>query len=351
MKTKLKVGILGATGMVGQRFIQSIENHPWFEITALAASEKSAGKKYKKVSKWYLAGDMPEDISRMAVKGIDTKIIDKCGLDIVFSAIPSSIAGKVEAEFAESIPLFSNTATYRMENDVPLVIPEVNPEHLDLIKIQKEERNWSGFIVTNPNCTTIGFVLPLKPLMDNFGIEYVNVSTMQALSGAGYDGVPSMAVIDNVIPFIKNEEEKVEVEGLKILGKSSDKGIEFADFSVTASCNRVPVIDGHTEAVFVKLKNDFEIPEVREIFNKFMGEPQEMNLPTAPEKPIIVLSNEDRPQPRLDRDRGGGMAISVGRLKKNRDILKFTCVSHNTIRGAAGASVLNAELAYKKGFI
>ncbi|ODS35787.1 aspartate-semialdehyde dehydrogenase [Candidatus Altiarchaeales archaeon WOR_SM1_SCG] len=348
---KLKVGILGATGMVGQRFIQCIQEHPCFEISALAASEKSAGSKYKDVAKWYLAGDMPEHISGAVVEEIDTKIISKYDLDIVFSAIPSKIAGKVESDFAKHIPLFSNTATYRMTNDVPLVIPEVNPEHLNLIKIQKEKRKWKGFIVTNPNCTTIGFVLPLKPLMDNFGIEYVNVATMQALSGAGYDGVPSMAIIDNIIPFIRGEEEKVEIEGLKILGKFNNKGIDFADFSVIAACNRIPVLDGHTESVFVKLKNDFEITDVIKIFNKFGGVPQEMKLPTAPKRPLIVLNDEDRPQPRLDRDRGNGMSISVGRFKKNKDVLKFTCVSHNTIRGAAGASVLNAELALKKGWI
>ena len=348
---KLKVGILGATGMVGQRFIQSLENHPWFEISALAASEQSAGNRYKEVAKWYLAGDMPGDISDTIVEKIDTKIIDKFDLDLVFSAIPSSIAEKIEADFAEHVPVFSNTATYRMVSDIPLVIPEINPEHLDLIKIQKENRGWNGFIVTNPNCTTIGFIIPMKPLMDNFGIEYANVATMQALSGAGYDGVPSMAMIDNLIPFIKNEEEKVEIEGLKILGKFNGKEIEFADFSVIAACNRVPVLDGHTASVFVKLKNNFELESVREIFNEFKGEPQQMNLPTAPKQPIIVLNSEDRPQPRLDRDRGGGMSISVGRFKKNRDVLKFTCVSHNTIRGAAGASVLNAELAYKKGLM
>ena len=348
---KLKVGILGATGMVGQRFIECIEKNPMFEIGALAASEKSAGSKYKKVAKWYLAGDMPEDISNTVVEKIDTKIIDKFNLDLVFSAIPSDIAEKVEADFAQYVPVFSNTATYRMANDIPLIIPEVNPDHMNLIKIQKEKRKWNGFIITNPNCTTVGLVIPLKPLMDNFGIEYVNVTTMQALSGAGYDGVPSMAILDNLIPYIKNEEEKVEIEGLKILGKYNKNGIEFADFSVIAACNRISVLDGHTESVFVKLKKDFEVEDVKEIFDKFRGEPQEMKLPTAPKKPIVVLSEDDRPQPRLDRDRGKGMSVSVGRIKKNKKILKFTCVSHNTIRGAAGASVLNAELAYKKGLM
>ncbi len=350
---KLKVGILGATGMVGQRFIQLLNNHPWFEITSIAASERSAGNKYKKVAKWYLAGEMPDKFAETVVVPIDTKIIDENNLDIVFSAIPSDIAGKVEAEFAQHIPVFSNTSTYRMTDDIPLLIPEVNPDHLNLIKIQQENRNWNGFIVTNPNCTTIGFAIPLKPLYDNFGVDYVNLTTMQALSGAGYDGVPSMAIIDNLIPFIKGEEEKVEIECLKILGKLDANGSKtnFADFTVFASCNRVPVMDGHTESVFVKLKKNFEIDEVKEILNKFSSEPQGLNLPTAPKQPIIVLDEDDRPQPRLDRDRGDGMSVTVGRIKKNGNVLKFTCVSHNTIRGAAGASVLDAELAYKKGFI
>jgi len=342
---KLKVGILGATGMVGQRFIQLLEEHPWFEIGALMASSRSAGKMYKEVAKWYLKEGIPKGISEMIVEEIDKKVIEKFDLDLVFSAIPSDIAREIEGSFALEIPVFSNTATYRMDDDVPLIIPEVNPEHLSLIKKQKEKRGWDGFIVTNPNCTTIGLVIPLKPIVDKFGIEWVNVATMQALSGAGYDGVPSMAILDNVIPFIRNEEEKVEVETAKILGSVN----KTADFDIFASCNRVNVRDGHTESVFVKTEEDFDVEDLKERFRKFRGEPQELKLPTAPDRPIVVMEKEDRPQPIFDRDLGNGMSVSVGRIRRKKSqLLKFTCLSHNTIRGAAGASVLNAELAYKK---
>jgi len=345
VKMKLKVGILGATGMVGQRFIQLLEEHPWFEIGALMASSRSAGKMYKEVAKWYLKEGIPKGISEMIVEEIDKKVIEKFDLDLVFSAIPSDIAREIEGSFALEIPVFSNTATYRMDDDVPLIIPEVNPEHLSLIKKQKEKRGWDGFIVTNPNCTTIGLVIPLKPIVDKFGIEWVNVATMQALSGAGYDGVPSMAILDNVIPFIRNEEEKVEVETAKILGSVN----KTADFDIFASCNRVNVRDGHTESVFVKTEEDFDVEDLKERFRKFRGEPQELKLPTAPDRPIVVMEKEDRPQPIFDRDLGNGMSVSVGRIRRKKSqLLKFTCLSHNTIRGAAGASVLNAELAYKK---
>lgn len=331
--------------MVGQRFIQLLEEHPWFEIGALMASSRSAGKMYEEVAKWYLKGGIPKGISEMIVEEIDKKVIEKFDLDLVFSAIPSDIAREIEGSFALEIPVFSNTATYRMDDDVPLIIPEVNPEHLSLIKKQKEKRGWDGFIVTNPNCTTIGLVIPLKPIVDKFGIEWVNVATMQALSGAGYDGVPSMAILDNVIPFIRNEEEKVEVETAKILGSVN----KTADFDIFASCNRVNVRDGHTESVFVKTEEDFDVEDLKERFRKFKGEPQELKLPTAPDEPIVVMEKEDRPQPIFDRDLSNGMSVSVGRIRRKKSqLLKFTCLSHNTIRGAAGASVLNAELAYKK---
>jgi len=349
---KLKVGILGATGMVGQRFIEQLKGHPWFEIEALFASERSAGKKYSDAASWYLTSRIPSDVSEMVIEKIDTKVIDRCNLDLIFSAIPSDIAKRVEGSFAEHIPVFSNTATYRMEDDVPLVIPEVNPDHLELIKIQKENRGWNGFIVTNPNCTSIGLVIPLKPILDELGISWVNVATMQALSGAGYAGVPSMAIVDNVIPFIRNEEEKAELEGLKILGKLKENKIEFADFYISASCNRVMVRDGHTEAVFVKTKRDFSTDLVKEVFSEFKGEPQRLRLPTAPERPIVVMDKEDRPQPLFDRDLGAGMSVSVGRIRRKRKkLLTFICLSHNTIRGAAGASILNAELAREKKLI
>jgi aspartate-semialdehyde dehydrogenase len=344
----MKVGIIGATGMVGQRFIQLLEEHPWFEIKALMASSRSAKKSYGEVAKWYLKEEIPDGISGMIVEEINEEVIKEFNLDLVFSAIPSNIAREIEASFAQEIPVFSNTATYRMEEDVPLIIPEVNPDHLTLVKEQGGNRGWNGFIVTNPNCTTIGLVPPLKPIMDEYGIDWVNVATMQALSGAGYDGVPSMAIIDNVIPFIKNEDEKVEEETVKILG-----GVKkAADFDVFASCNRVSVRDGHTESVFVQTKKDFSIEDVKEVFRGFRGEPQELKLPFAPEEPIVVMDKVDRPQPLFDRGRGKGMSISVGRIRRGKArLLKFTCLSHNTIRGAAGASILNAELAYKKNIL
>ncbi len=343
---KLNIGILGATGMVGQRFIGCLENHPYFQIGCLAASERSAGKTYKEAAKWHLSGDIPDDVAKMKVAEIDPKIIDEYDLDLVFSSIPASIARDVEGAFAQQIPVFSNTKTYRMDDDVPLVIAEVNPEQYDLIPIQRENRGWTGYIVTNGNCSTIGLVLPLKPIMDEFGLEWVNVTTMQALSGAGYDGVSSMAIVDNVIPFIGGEEDKLEIETVKMLGKLEGGKVKNADIDIFASCNRVQSMDGHLKSVFVGTTEDFDEEDVIAVFRKFRGLPQEAKLPTAPNPPIIVREEEDRPQPRLDRDAGNGMAITVGRIRRKCERkLKFTCLSHNTIRGAAGASVLNAELA------
>jgi len=349
---KLKVGIMGATGMVGQRFIMALQNHPWFELSVLMASSNSAGKKYKDAAKWYLKDEIPEEISDIVVEEINKKAAEKYGLDIVFSAIPAEFAREIEASFAESIAVFSNTSTYRMDKDVPLLVPEVNPEHLGIIEVQKKNRNWGGFIVTNPNCSTAGLVVPLKPIMDNYGIKSINVTTMQALSGAGYEGVPSMAILDNLIPFIKSEEDKMESEPQKIMGCLEKSAFKNAGFEVFASCNRVNVLDGHTEVAFVSTEKDFDIEDVKKKLREFQGEPQKMGLPTAPKPAIIVMEKDDRPQPRLDRDLGGGMAVSVGRIRKKKEkLLKFVCLSHNTIRGAAGASVLNAELAYKKKLI
>ncbi|MBD3387935.1 MAG: aspartate-semialdehyde dehydrogenase [Candidatus Altiarchaeales archaeon] len=346
---KLNVGVLGATGMVGQRFIEGLEHHPYFKIACLAASDRSAGKPYREAAKWYLAGDIPKHVGDMKVELIGTGIIDEFDLDIVFSAIPSSVAKEVEGSFAEQVPVYSNTKTYRMESDVPLVVADVNPHHLDLVKVQKENRGWNGHIVTNPNCSTIGLVVPLKPILDEFGLEWVNVCTMQALSGAGYDGVPSMAAVDNVIPFIGGEEEKVELEPLKILGKMESGRVEDAGFQVFASCNRVASLDGHLKSMFIGTRDDFDIEDIVAVLQNYTSVPQELKLPTAPIPPIIVREEDDRPQPRLDRDAGRGMAVTVGRLrKKSEKKLKLTCLSHNTIRGAAGASILNAELALKE---
>jgi len=337
--------------MVGQRFIQGLEDHPLFEIGALCASERSAGKTYKEAAKWYIEGDIPTDIAQMKVETIDTKTIEENSIDLVFSGIPSSIAEETEAAFAQHVPLFSNTKTYRMVDDVPLVLAEVNPDHLDLVKTQQENRGWNGYITTNANCTTIGYVLALKPIYDSLGVDWVNMTSMQALSGAGYDGVPSMAIIDNLVPFIGNEEGKCEKEPLKILGKLDGGKLTDAQFKVVASCNRVAVIDGHTIAVTVGTEKDFDVDEVKKIlrdFNPLKG----MNLPTAPDPPIIVRDEDDRPQPRRDRGAGNGMAMTVGRVaRKYEKTLRIVCLTHNTVRGAAGASILNAELAKEKGLL
>ncbi len=347
---KLKAGILGATGMVGQRYIQFLHRHKFFEIASLMASEKSAGKKYKDCAKWYLDFDITEEISDTVPQNISIDNIKKHKLDLVFSSLPGHIAFW-EEKFAAQIPLFSKVSKHRMDNDVPLIVPEINQEHFGIIKHQKKSRNFNGFIVTAPNCSTTGMVLPLKVLQDKFGIENLNITTFQALSGAGYDGVKSMQILDNIIPFIGREEGKMETEALKILGKYSDesKQIANADFKIYASCNRVNVLDGHLEVLHAKLKNDFDVEKVKEEFAKF-NPLKDLSLPSAPKNPISVLDEEDRPQPRLDRNRDKGMTICVGRIvKKDAKILRLYTLSHNTIRGAAGESVLEAELAHKLG--
>lgn len=333
--------------MVGQRFIQLLVDHPFFELVDLCASERSAGKSYGEAAKWVLDAQIPEEVADIEVKNIEPKNVDA---DIVFSALPKAVAKDVEPRFAEAgFIVASNASAYRMEEDIPLLIPEVNPEHLDLIEVQKRNRGWDGAIITNPNCTTIMGVLPLKPIYDNFGLKRVFITSMQALSGAGYAGVVSMAILDNVIPFIKGEEEKVESEGLKILGKLEGDKIRPANFNVSASCNRVNVLDGHTESIFIEVEEKCDVEEIKEALKNFRGLPQELGLPTAPENPIIVREEEDRPQPRLDRAVQKGMSVTVGRIREDPILdFKFTSMGHNTIRGAAGASVLNAELLIKK---
>lgn len=342
----MEVAVLGATGMVGQRFIETLVGHPFFELTALAASSKSAGKRYSEAAKWYLSGEMPSEVMDTVVKEVDPR---KIKADIVFSALPSAIAKEVEPRFAEAgFIVASNASSYRMADDVPLLIPEVNPEHLDIIEVQRERRRWDGAIITNPNCTTIMAVLSMKPIYDAYGIEKAVVTSMQGLSGAGYNGVPSMAIVDNVIPFIKGEEEKVESEGRKIFGRFNGAEIEPAELNISASCNRVAVLDGHTEAVFIKSAKNWDIEGVKKAMREFKGLPQELKLPTAPVNPILVREEADRPQPRLDRLSQGGMAVSVGRVRECPIMdFKYITMGHNTIRGAAGASVLNAELLYK----
>ncbi|WP_457591865.1 aspartate-semialdehyde dehydrogenase [Geoglobus sp.] len=343
---KYKVAVLGATGMVGQKFIQLLDSHPWFRISALIASERRVGKIYGEEVDWVVSQDVPEAVRDMEMLPMDPKTVDA---DIVFSALPSDVAREVEARFAaEGFVVASNASAYRMEEDVPLVIPEVNPEHLGLIEVQKRNRGWDGFIVTNPNCTTIVLVITLKPLME-LGLKEVNVASMQALSGAGYPGVPSLAITDNVIPFIRGEEDKVETEPLKLLGRFDGEKVGFADLRVSASCHRVPVIDGHTEAVFARFDGRVDVEDVIEAFNSLR--PID-GLPTSPEKVIIVRDEPDRPQPRLDRDAGNGMSVVVGRVRKDGENgVKYIAMGHNTVRGAAGASILNAELMIKEKLI
>lgn len=349
---KRNVAILGATGMVGQRFIQGLEDHPYFEIGCLAASERSAGKTYKEAAKWHISMDIPEDVAKTKVEAIDQKIIDEYSIDVVFSSIPSSVARDVEGSFAETTPVFSNTKTYRMDEDVPLVIAEVNPEQYDLIPIQQKNRGWDGYIVTNGNCSTIGLVLPLKPVLDTFGLEWVNVATMQALSGAGYDGVSSMSIVDNVIPHIRGEEDKIEAETVKMLGNLVDGRVEDAPIDIFASCNRVQAMDGHLKDIFVGTRDDADVEDLEAAFSSFKALPQELKLPSAPDPVIIVREEWDRPQPRLDRDAGDGMAITVGQIRKKcTRKFKFEALSHNTLRGAAGASILNAELAVSQNLL
>jgi len=340
---KIKAGGLGATGAVGQRFIERLQDHPWFELTSLAASERSAGKKYKDAARWRLESELPGDIGEMTVVNVDPREVDA---DIVFSALPSADAMSVEPAFAAAgCAVASNTSSYRMMDDVPLLIPECNHEHLDLIKVQREKRGWEGYITTNPNCTTIMFTLALKPLM-KFGIEMVHVATMQAVSGAGYEGVPSMAILGNIIPYIGGEEEKCETEPQKILGRFNGERIIHADFAISASCHRVPVMDGHTEALWVRMRDNPTPEEVKKAMLEF--NPDLGDLPTLPKKALIVNDEPDRPQPRLDRGRGNGMSVSVGRIRPG---IRFICMGHNTVRGAAGASILNAELLVKKGLL
>ena len=349
---KIRVGILGATGAVGQRFAQLLADHPWFEITALAASERSVGKRYAEAVHWILNTPIPERLrNEILLETTPAHLRDRC--QIVFSALPASRAREVEPLFAAAgIPVFSNASAFRMEPDVPLVIPEVNPEHLSLINVQRQQRGWPGFIVTNPNCSTIHLVCALKPLHEAFRVEQVMVTTLQAVSGAGYPGVASLDILDNLIPYIPREEEKIESEPLKLLGTVVDGVVHNARITISAAVHRVPVIDGHTEAVAVKLGMPATLEDVKAALAEFRGLPQYLNLPSAPDPAIIVREEPDRPQPRLDRDAGGGMATTIGRLRLDPILdYKFVLLGHNTIRGAAGASILNAELALALGYL
>jgi aspartate-semialdehyde dehydrogenase len=341
MKNKYPIGILGATGMVGQRFIQLLERHPWFEVAWLAASDRSSGKKYGEAAKWRLDTPLPERIARMTVAPAEPAGAPK----IIFAALDAAIARELEPRFADAgCAVVSNSSAYRMAPNVPLVIPEINAEHLRLIEEQTSRRAAGGYMVTNPNCSTIGLVMALKPLEQRFGITQIIVTTMQAVSGAGYPGVPSMDILGNVVPYIGSEEEKMEAETLKLLGKLEGHAVTPLAARISASCNRVAVEDGHTESVSVKLGKPATREEILAAWAEFRPLAGQ-GLPTAPDQPIEWAPQDDRPQPRLDRHRGNGMAVTVGRLRPCGVLdWKFTALSHNTIRGAAGAAILNAEL-------
>jgi len=334
---RLKVYIIGATGLVGQRYVQLLASHPWFEIVGLAASEKSEGKTLSQIG-WALEEPPPPQVADMKIEKIDVDKIPK--VDFVFSALPSEVAAKVEPELAaRGHTVVSNASNMRMDPDVPLVVPEINPEDLGLLERQRTERGWRGAVVKKPNCTTTILNLPLKPVLDEWGIERIHVVTMQALSGAGFAGVPSVAIIDNLIPYIRGEEDKVVAETKKILKK---------DFEIYVTTTRVPVLDGHTEVVYVDTARDFDAGAVADALARFRGLPQELKLPTAPERPIEVRPHVDRPQPRLDRWAGQGMAVVVGRIRRLAPRkLAFVVLGHNTVRGAAGNSILTAELMAK----
>ena len=346
---KIAVGVLGATGAVGQKFIKLLEDHPWFEVTEVAASERSAGKPYQDVVAWKQTTPIPEGIRRLEVRPCAPGL--KCR--IVFSGLDAAVAGPVEESFAQAgYVVLSNSRNHRLDEDVPLVIPEVNPDHMGLLPIQRQNRNARGCIVTNSNCSTMFLAMALAPLHKAVGVEKVVVTTMQAISGAGYPGVASLDILGNVIPHIGGEEEKMEIETRKILGRFNGRSVDLADFAVSAQCNRVPVEDGHTESVSVKLARPVAAADIVTLLRDFSGPPQSLKLPSAPERPIIVMDESDRPQPRFDVNRAHGMATLVGRVRSCPVLdFKFTVLGHNTIRGAAGASILNAEFLKSQGLM
>jgi aspartate-semialdehyde dehydrogenase len=346
---RVPVGVLGATGAVGQRFLQLLEGHPWFEVVELAASDRSAGKPYAEACTWRLPGPLPAALAGRVVANCEGPFRAR----ILFSGLDSSVAGTVEAALAErGHAVVSNARNHRMDADVPLLIPEVNPDHLDALAVQRR-RTGRGYIVTNPNCSVVGLALALAPLHRAFRVEGVAVVTLQALSGAGYPGVASLDIADNVLPFIGGgEEEKIESEPQKILGRFDGSAFVPADFPISASVHRVDVSDGHTMAAFVRLRKKATPQEAAEVLASFRGEPQERGLPSAPPRPIHVAAEPDRPQPRLDRDRERGMAVTVGRLRRDNQFdLRLEALVHNTVRGAAGAAILNAELLVARALV
>lgn len=351
---KYKTCVMGCTGIVGQQFVKTLDDHPYFEITALSSSKQSAGKKYGDAVIWSVGGDIPEYAKDLMILETSVELLMKKEVKIVFSALPSTIAKDIEVALAkEGIYVFSNAGAHRMDDDVPILIPEVNPEHFDLVKTQSYKGK--GFIVTNSNCSTTGLVLGLKPLLD-FGLKSVIVTTYQAISGAGRHGVSSLDILGNIIPYIKQEEDKIERETRKIFGKIDKEGIKEANLEVNTSCCRTSTRVGHLESIVVELNEDVNPETISGAFGSFRGIPQEMRLPTAPETPIIVRAEENRPQPLLDKDAGTpgrakGMAVTVGRIRKKAKRVNFFLLVNNLIRGAAGTCILNAEYGIKKNLI
>lgn len=353
VQRRIPVAVLGATGMVGQRFIELLQDHPWFELTALAASERHGGRSYAEAVRWRLPGsEMPIAAARLPVVACQPEALR--GIKIAFSALSAEVAGEIEANFARAgVAVFSNAKAYRMAADVPLIVPEVNAEHVAAIVEQRKLRGWPGCIVTNANCSATPLVMALKPLQEAFGLRKVMVTTLQAISGAGYPGVPSYDILDNAIPYIGGEEEKVEIETRKMLGTWEEgRGFTYAPAVVSAQCNRVATREGHLECVSVELEQDAGPEEVLTAWERYRPEPQQLRLPSAPEPALVYRSEPDRPQTLRDRDAGRGMAVSIGRLRRCPILhYKFVLLGHNTIRGAAGGSILNAELCVCKGLV
>jgi aspartate-semialdehyde dehydrogenase len=343
----VRVGVLGATGAVGQRLIQLLDPHPEFEIAALTASESSAGKTYREAAKWRIDAPIPTDVAGIEV-GATTPGAVPDDVDLLFSSLPSGVGAEVEPDFCEAgYVVSSNSSNGRMDEDVPLTIPEVNPDHVDLIEVQRDERGWDGALLKNPNCSTITMVPALEALDRVFGLTDVRVSTLQAVSGAGYSGVSSMEIIDNAIPHIGGEEQKMETESRKLLGSFDGAAVSLHDMDVAASCNRIPTIDGHLENVWADTAEDVTAEEAAAAMAEVTG----ADLPSSPERLIKLFEEPDRPQPRLDRNTEGGMGVAVGGFRETTDGVQFNCLAHNTMRGAAGASILNGELLDKRGYL
>ena len=356
---KKRVAIIGVTGSVGQEFVQSLNNHPWFEVTQIAASSRSAGKKYLDAIKdasgivsWDVGGEVPEYVKEMTVRSIDE--LDVSQLDLVFSAVESEAARDIETKMAENLPVISTSSAYRYEEDVPILIPGINDEQTELLEVQKKNRNWKGWVAPLPNCTTTGLAITLKPLLEKYGAKKVMMTSMQAISGGGKSGVSAMGITDNIIPYIPKEEGKVRLETRKILGKLKDGKIEDADIRISCTCTRVPVIDGHTESVFVETRDEIDPSKAKETYNDYNKGISVAGLPSAPENYYAFHEDPTRPQPRMERNVGDGMTTTIGRVEKEElfdNGLKYMLFSHNKKMGSAKGAVLLAEMLYKKGKI